>query len=336
MNGIKDIFKPLLIIFSKIYFIIIEIRNQIYDLGIKKINKNKKPIISVGNITTGGTGKTPMVIEIAKILKEFNKKPIIISRGFRRKSKGTVIVSNNFNIFNTPEYVGDEPYLIAKKLKGVPVIVDRNRYRAADVAKKNFDFDIIILDDAFQHRKIFRDLDIVMINYQEKDTNYHLLPLGKLRENIKSLKRADLIIWSKYNHKEIQSNYNKKIKLLKKEQIYSYYNIKNKKIKRGSRIIAFCGIGDPNSFTQILKENEFQLIYSKFYKDHHKLNLRDLNELIRLKNKYNVDYLITTEKDWVKLPEQFKHDNTFSFIEINVEFTNQGKEILKRKIKSLI
>ena len=175
-----------------------------------------------------------------------------------------------------------------------------------------------------------------MINYLEKDTNYHLLPLGKLRENVESLNRADLIIWSKYNHKKLQSNYNKKIRLIKKEEIYSYYNIKNKNIKRGSRIIAFCAIGDPNSFTTILEENEFQLIYSKFYIDHHKLNFQELNELISLKNKYNADYVVTTEKDWVKLPEKFKKDKSFSFIEINVNFKKSDKEILTRKIKSLI
>jgi len=336
MSGKIKIVRPILIILSMVYFVIVKIRNQMYDLGIIRINKNSKPVISIGNLTTGGTGKTPMVIEIAKIVIELNKKPIIISRGFKRKSKGTVIVSNNFNVLHTAEYVGDEPYLIAKKLKGVPVVVDNNRYKATELAKRNFNFDLIILDDSFQHRKIYRDLDIVMINYLEKDTNYHLLPLGKLRENIKSLNRVDLIIWSKYNNKKLQSNYNKKIRSIQKEEIYSYYSIKNKKIKRGSIIIAFCAIGDPNSFTTILEENEFQLIYSKFYRDHHKLNLKELNQLIRLKNKYNADYLVTTEKDWVKLPEKFKKDESFSFVEINVNFKKQGKEILTRKIKSLI
>ena len=119
------------------------------------------------------------MIEIAKILIKLNKKPIIISRGYKRQSKGTVIVSDDNNILESVVNSGDEPFLIAKKLKNIPIIVDKNRYRATQISSQKFDFDIVILDDSFQHRKIFKDLNLVMINYQEKDENYKTQPVLK-------------------------------------------------------------------------------------------------------------------------------------------------------------
>ena len=118
-------------------------RNFLYDIKLIKVKKFKKPVIGVGNITTGGTGKTPMVIEIAKILVQLNKKPVIISRGYKRNSKGTVIVSDNNNIVASVAKAGDEPLLMANKLKNIPIIVDKNRYRSAQIASSKFDFDVV-------------------------------------------------------------------------------------------------------------------------------------------------------------------------------------------------
>ncbi|MAI87956.1 MAG: tetraacyldisaccharide 4'-kinase [Candidatus Marinimicrobia bacterium] len=317
------------------YFLMIVIRNFFYDIKLIKIKKFNKPVIGVGNITTGGTGKTPMVIEIAKILIKLNKKPIIISRGYKRQSKGTVIVSDNNNILESVVNSGDEPFLIAKKLKNIPIIVDKNRYKAAQIASQKFDFDIVILDDSFQHRKIFKDLNLVMINFQEKDENYSLLPVGRLREPYSSLKRADLIIWSKYKKDYETSSFNKKIIETSREQLFTTIGLKNQFDKKFN-ILVFCAVGDPQSFIGLLHSKRLNIVHKIIFKDHEKLSMRKLNELIELKNKYKADYIVTTEKDWVKLPESFQKSKIFKFLELEIKFKNNDKDLLISKIKKLI
>ncbi len=335
MNGFKSI-KLLIFYFLRLfYFMIILSRNFFYDIKLIKVRKFNKPVIGVGNITTGGTGKTPMVIEIAKMLIELNKKPIIISRGYKRKSKGTVIVSDNENILASVENAGDEPFLMAEKLKNIPIIVDKNRYRAAQIASNKFDFDIVILDDSFQHRKIFKDLNLVMINYQEKDKNYNLLPAGRLREPRGSLKRSDLIVWSKYKKNHKISNFNKKIINSSKEQLFTTIDLKNQFNKKYN-ILVFCAIGDPESFIDLLIFKELNIVHKIIFKDHEKLSTKKLNELIDLKSKYKADYIVTTEKDWVKLPQSFQKNKIFKFFKLKLKFKNNDKELLLKRIKQLI
>ena len=335
MNGFKAIKWSLFYSLRIFYFLIILIRNFLYDIKLIKVKKFKKPVIGVGNITTGGTGKTPMVIEIAKILVQLNIKPVIISRGYKRSSKGTVIVSDNNNILASVTKAGDEPLLMANKLKNIPIVVDKNRYRAAQIASSKFDFDVVILDDSFQHRKIFKDLNLVMINYQEKDKNYRLLPVGRLREPHGSLKRSDLIIWSKYNKNFKISNFNKKIIKSSKEQLFTTIDLK-KRFSKKYNILVFCAIGDPQSFIDLLNSNKLNIVHKIIFKDHQKLSIKKLNELIDLKNKYNADYIVTTEKDWVKLPESFKKNKIFKYFELEVKFKNNDKKLLVEKIRKLI
>jgi len=224
---------------------------------------------------------------------------------------------------------------MANKLKNIPIVVDKNRYRAAQIASSKFDFDVVILDDSFQHRKIFKDLNLVMINYQEKDKNYRLLPVGRLREPHGSLKRSDLIIWSKYNKNLKTSNFNKKIIKSSKEQLFTTIDLK-KRFSKKYNILVFCAIGDPQSFIDLLNSNKLNIVHKIIFKDHQKLSIKKLNELIDLKNKYNADYIVTTEKDWVKLPESFKKNKIFKFFELEVKFKNNDKKLLLEKIRKLI
>ena len=335
MIGFNSI-KLLIFYFLKFFYCLITlIRNFFYDIKLIKIKKFNKPVIGVGNITTGGTGKTPMVIEIAKILIKLNKRPIIISRGYKRRSKGTVIVSDNNNILESVDNSGDEPFLIAKKLKNIPIIVDKNRYRAIQISSQKFNFDIVILDDSFQHRKIFKDLNLVMINYQEKDKNYSLLPVGRLRETYSSLKRADLIMWSKYKKDYEISNFNKRIIKSSRKQLFTTIGLKNSFDKK-CNILVFCAIGDPQSFINLLHSKKLNIVHKIIFKDHEKLSVKKLYELIELKNKYKADYIVTTEKDWVKLPEIFQKNKVFKFLELEIKFKNNDKDLLISKIKKLI
>ena len=146
------------------YGIITILRNFCYDYGILKITKVSTPVISVGNITAGGTGKTPMTMHLAEEAKARGLKPGIVSRGYGRKSRGLQIVHDGREFKGTVEHCGDEPFLMASLLKDVPVVVSENRIEGTEKLIQDFDVDLIILDDAFQHRKIYRDFDIVLMN----------------------------------------------------------------------------------------------------------------------------------------------------------------------------
>ena len=174
-----------------VYGIIITLRNFFYDVGIFKITPMSTPVISVGNITAGGAGKTPMTITLAEVGKLRGFKPGIVSRGYGRNSKGLQIVHDGNEMKDTVENSGDEPFLMASLLKDIPVVVSGNRVDGADRLIQDYGVNLIILDDAFQHRKIYRDIDIVLINASEKSSAYHMLPVGQLREFPWELNRAE-------------------------------------------------------------------------------------------------------------------------------------------------
>ena len=185
--------------FALVYGFIILCRNSFYNLGFFKSHKLPCTVISVGNLAVGGTGKTPTVIFLAKYLQKKNKKVTILSRGFGRSTRGTILVTDGNDTKFSWQEVGDEPYLMAKLLNGVPIIVDENRVRGGMFAIKNFNADIILLDDGFQHRSIIRDLDFVLINSRDKQSDHKLIPSGILREPWLNIDRSSAIILTKSN-----------------------------------------------------------------------------------------------------------------------------------------
>ena len=189
MESIKIIFYPVLILLSWSYGVIIYIRNKLFDLKWIKTNYFDKPIISVGNITMGGTGKTPITIYLAKVILDKGKKPGIISRGYARSSKGIFIVHDGKKLVHNVKKVGDEPYLMGKLLEKVPIIVSENRTLGIKKLLNDFSIDVVIMDDGFQHRKVHRNLNIITISANESLKNYKLL--GSLREPLHNIKRAD-------------------------------------------------------------------------------------------------------------------------------------------------
>ena len=169
-------------------------RNLFYTIGFFVTRRLPVPVISVGNLTVGGTGKTPAVIYLAQKLQENGFKPAVLSRGYGRNTTGTVVVSDGSKSLGGYEEGGDEPYLMANRLSGIPVVVDELRYRGGCFIVENFHPDVILLDDAFQHRALARDLDIVLLNSQDSPEAYKMLPYGKLREPPFHLRRADVLI----------------------------------------------------------------------------------------------------------------------------------------------
>lgn len=297
-----------------IYLLIVTVRNYLYDVKLFKSIKLPCKIISVGNISVGGTGKTPVVIAIAKFLQQQNKSVAILSRGYGRKTIGTQLVTDGKINSAKWEIVGDEPTLMAKYLSDIPIVVDENRIRGGKYLINKFHPEIIILDDGFQHRKLFRDIDIVLVNSNISKFNNRIFSFGNFRESWKSLKRAHLIFLTKGDFVAPSKNLQAKLNtlglpLFKTNIIPASYFLDNKNNKleagyfNGKTAVLFSGIGDPESFTKTIQNLNIKILDSINFKDHKHYSKSDIE---RINNKYittGADVIITTEKDFLKIDD---------------------------------
>jgi len=266
-------------------------------------------VISVGNITSGGTGKTPAVIYLAKMLLSQGHRVSILSRGYGRKTAGTQVVTDGKTPVTDWRNFGDEPTLMANALNGVPIAVDSNRHRGGMVLVDRFNPDIIIMDDAFQHRSIERDIDIVLINSQDSRATHKLLPYGMLREPWMSLKRADVIIFTKYNLKKPAPFLSSLARRINRPRLRSRYSIRtpkhikdsNKTMKPEARMMAVAAIGDPEGFTRTIEQAGISIVEKMFFMDHYHYTQEDIDQIRGQMKKSNIDAVITTEKDAIKL-----------------------------------
>lgn len=294
---------------SKIYGKVVDKRNDNYDNQKNDLIKVDVPVLSVGNLTVGGTGKTPFVQMLGKIVLSLKKTPGIVGRGYKRESKGEVVISDGNNVFVDAEIGGDEMILLADSL-GVPVIAHDKKALGAKSLRKKFNVDAIIIDDGYQHRKLFRDLDIVLV---DKDTieNPNLIPEGRLREPLESLNRADVVCLTG------DAKPNENFKELLKENVILMrvvpvpgkpYKMTDKKIcedkeinfvKKG--VIAFAGIAKPERFYSMLSNLRFNIKTTINFDDHHKYVEKDIDNIIKQCKKYNISNIATTEKDVAKL-----------------------------------
>jgi len=297
-------------ILSKVFGFFVDKRNDKFD-NTNEITKCNIPVISVGNLSVGGTGKTPFVQMLTKYFLSKEYKPGIVGKGYKRDGKGEVIVGNKNGALVNASTGGDEMVLLADSLK-VPVVANDSKTLAALSIQDKFDIDLIIVDDGFQHRQLHRDLDIVLIDKETND-NPELMPKGRLREPISSLKRADIICFMG-NFKiseEIKQNISPESVIISVKPIKSnpYYLkdkqfLKIKEIKGNSiNIFAFAGIAKPDRFFEMTKEMGFNCVSSHSYDDHHNYNSKDIEFLIQKCKENNCDNLATTEKDAAKLIE---------------------------------
>ncbi len=287
-------------------------KNFLYDKKIIKPKKVKAFVISVGNLTTGGVGKTPVVLEIARYLAKKDQKVAIVSRGYGGKlsNKNVNVISDGKNVFYPASLAGDEPFMLAQKAQGVCVLTSKSRYDAAKFAIDNLGVSIIILDDGFQHRKLHRDLDIVLMDSEMGLGNEKLLPAGPMREGAEALDRIDklLVVSKNLDHTDaerfaqiMQDRLNITTQLCYTEPDY-IYNIKTgEKLEEGASITAICAIGQPQQFFNFLKNYDVREEIA--FDDHHQYTPIDIMD-IRGK-------IVTTEKDAVKLLK-FDKDNIFA------------------------
>jgi tetraacyldisaccharide 4'-kinase len=260
----------------------VAVRNALYDRRIFKTHKLTRPVVSIGNISVGGTGKTPFVIALGELLKQRGIAFDILSRGYGRSSSGICVVDPN----GFPAQFGDEPLLLARKLQ-VPVIVGADRYQAGLLAEQKFSSKLHLLDDGFQHRALHRDFDIVLL--PQADYSGTLLPGGRLREPISSLRRADVVALPDPLDYPLRA---RRIWQVRRQLELSDLD---------GRFIAFCGIGRPKQFFDGLKASGQTLTGEVAFSDHHFYEQKDMDRLLALKNQTGAEGFITTEKDAINL-----------------------------------
>lgn len=314
-------------------------RNDNFDKGLTTVHKVAKPVISIGNLSFGGTGKTPFTIALATELHKNNCQAAVIGKGYKRIYKDVNIISDGKKILTSWLHSGDEMYLIAKHVN-CPVIVHKQKYKAAQLAEQ-LDIQVIIVDDGFQHRYLARDLDLVIIDQQT--INKPFMPTkGILREPIDSLKRADYII-----HSADIDLPDKFLKFIKTEPIKfqfvkePFYDLFTKTQYNyiNNEVIPFCGIANPKRFLNSLIEEGIHFPKSIEYPDHHRYSQKDIQRLASIGNKHGIKIFITTEKDAVKLEEYTDLIGTLDIqilvLPIKIKITN-GKQTLLAHINKII
>lgn len=319
--------RKLLFPVSLLYAFVVYLRNRFYDWGVFTSKSYKTPIISIGNLNVGGTGKTPMVELLISLLQD-KYKVAVLSRGYKRKSKGFVLATND----STVSELGDEPYQMHSKFKAVQVAVDANRQNGISILEKDSKPDVIILDDAFQHRKVKPGFSILLTAFDSLFTSDWYLPTGNLRDNRREAKRADIVIVTK-NPPESSETEHIKIKneLRPKPNqkiLFSFLNyslningsgpLKNIDDLNSLKITLVTGIANPKPLLHFLEGKGVSLEHLSF-KDHHNFSSKELE---MIKSKPNV---LTTEKDYMRL----KNDVLCNYIDIKHAFFGKGIEELK-------
>ncbi len=331
-SGITPL-RALLGLFSLAYRSGVVARNRLYGHGLLPQMKLPCPVIAVGNLTVGGTGKTPTVILLANMLREKGYRPAVLSRGYGGHTGSPVnIVSDENHILMEWRKAGDEPLLIAHAVPGVPVLTGAKRCLTGRAAVEQYNANILILDDAFQHRQLFRDLDIVLINAALPFGNGRLLPGGPLREPKPSLRRAHLIIRTGAEGDPIESLEETASGMPCFRGIHRPQGIIEGRtgcllsagLLQRQKVCAFAGIGRPEIFRRSLTALGAEVVSFKTFPDHYPYISSDLDILRRLAAESGADRIITTEKDGIRLTDFPEFLTEISLLRVTMEITPSG------------
>ncbi|HWX91001.1 MAG TPA: tetraacyldisaccharide 4'-kinase [Terriglobales bacterium] len=296
---------------SAIYGVAVGARNQLYDRGLLAGRRLQGPVVSVGNLSVGGSGKTPFVILLGELLRARGLRFDVLSRGYGRQTRGVLLVDPG----GSSSKFGDEPLLIARRLE-VPVVLGEDRHRAGVFAEEKFGAQLHLLDDGFQHRALARDFDIVLVT--PEDARDRLLPSGRLREPLRSLQRADAVV-------------------LTSGASPSSYPLNGKlvwRVLRGitpttvpARPVAFCGIARPQNFMLQLRKAGIEPAAEAVYRDHHAYLESDIRELLALQKKSAADGFVTTEKDAINLGGYFSALQPMAIVPVKMELVEAANAV---------
>jgi tetraacyldisaccharide 4'-kinase len=354
-------FAPFLSMASRVYGGAAKLRRTFYNSGVFKSKRLPCFIISIGNIVVGGTGKTPMTMYVAETAEKLGYKTVIISRGYKGKAeRHGGVVSDGRSLLMTPEVAGDEPYMMAARLKDVPVVVGKDRVKMGRLAIREFKPDVLVLDDGFQHLKLQRDLDLVLLDYRNPFGNGHLLPGGILREPVSSLLWADAIILTKSEGARDKKTLSsiEKISFEGKSPVYQaiydpfvYKVITGKKNKfginmqrasgnhsesiKGQPVFAFSGLADNHQFRRTVEGLKCKISGFMEFPDHYWYTEQDLKNILAAAQKSGSDCLVTTEKDYVRFMKNIEWSAELFVIGIEIDF-GPDKERFDDFIKSRI
>lgn len=312
MSSISNLVLPPL---SAVYRVVTQTRLAAYKRGLLSVAKLAAPVISIGNITTGGTGKTPLVEWVCRVLARDKTKVCILTRGYGRANPGArVVVSDAFTVLTTAAEAGDEPFLLAQNLKGLAAVIsDVDRAAAGQWALENLGAEVFVLDDGFQHLGLARDLNIVTIDATNPWGGGRLLPYGRLREPCSGLSRADCVVVTRADQNEdlirLKDEIHKFIDsrpLLTSQMtvasISSIYSGRPEDIASLAQpVAAFCAVGNPQSFFEHLRRAGIKLAWTRAFPDHHRYSQADVDSSCAEARRRGARSLITTAKDGVKL-----------------------------------
>lgn len=312
---------------SVCYRLAVEVRNWAFDRNILKSKRTEVPVISIGNITAGGTGKTPLVIWLCGYLNEKSIDCAILTRGYKAEHGKLT----------------DEPAILAKSCSNANVIVDPDRFAGAQKALQKPNVKTLVMDDGFQHRRLHRDLDILAIDATCPFGYGKLLPAGLLREPLKGIKRAQAVIITRCEQAQPEKIYDV-IEYIKKinpdiaiaKAAYEHPHatmMKGVKLSidelKDKRIFAFCGIGNPDAYLKNLEKLELNIVGHKIFNDHHDYTNEDMSDIYEEAKYLNADVVLSTEKDWVKtaLLVRQKDDIVFAYMALQLSFIDGADKL---------
>lgn len=336
---------------SLIYSAIVQLRLFLYRKRIFHDQPLGCLVVVVGNLTVGGTGKTPVVEKIARSLADRGRRVAILSRGYKSRSEpfwkgwwrvlshggeGPLprVVSDGKQVLLDSETAGDEPYMLAKNLPGILVIVDKNRVKSGSFAIRKYGVDTLILDDGFQYLPLKGRLNLLLIDKTNPFGNRKMLPRGILREPVKHIKRASYVFLTKSNGQpdpeleKLIRRHNKHAEIIecthRPQYLQEVHGDKrvDMNILKGKRVGAFSGIATPESFEGFLRDLGSNLLFSKRFLDHHRFTRRELEHIFEQVEAAGLDFLVTTEKDAVRIPEDLQPAIPFYYLRLEIEIIN--------------
>lgn len=329
---------------AALYRIVVVFRNRRYSAKSATLDRLAVPVISVGGLTAGGAGKTPVVRHLAREISRSGQRVSILSRGYGRRNAGTAVVSTGVGPHMSWQDAGDEPLLLATTLPGVPVVVGSNRAESGRLAVRQFQPDVVLLDDGFQHRQLKRDLDIVVVDASRHEE--HLLPAGALREPWSSLSRADLVVLTRVDQSErvveakqqiqachpgipiLETRYRpNSLRRLSDGEPYPLDHIS------GKSVLTLAGIANPGSFERTLRQIGAQTSLTLRYPDHHLFRPIEVARAIEQSKQNQCEWVVTTEKDAVRIPLDCERSRIL-VLDIELEVLS-GEEFLEEKLAEI-
>ena len=322
---------------AKLYELGVRLRVAAYETEYLKQKRVDAKVISVGNITLGGAGKTPMVAYIARYLKSEDQQVAILTRGYGRDSSGMRVLNKTQGDAAPPaasyrEY-GDEPLMLARALPDVPVVINEDRYEGGRRAESELGARVLVMDDGYQHLALARDLNILLIDATDPFGEFEMVPFGRLREPLYALKRADAVIITRADKPFDQARTNAIIKYFCGDRVpimYAYSVIARLRHLEtnvvydarefvGWNAVAMCGIGNPNAFSDDLTNIGVNILGERFFADHHAYTRDDLDSVIKTARDAGADFIVTTEKDAVRLEGLGKSDIPIYAAQLEIE-----------------